>query len=87
MLLLFLSPDGEVEEEDNHDAKELSKRYGYSAELLMPLCSILAPLFKNHLNLTCKRQNLFGGRAKRMSLEIGPSSFASRKKKKKTSAT
>lgn len=43
--------DGEVEEEDNHDAKELSKR------------------------------------AKRMSLEIGPSSFASRKKKKKTSAT
>ncbi|CAN4079181.1 unnamed protein product [Withania somnifera] len=45
-----IGEDGETEE-DNHDAKELSKR------------------------------------AKRMSLEIGPSSFASRKKKKKTSAT
>ncbi|PHT57381.1 hypothetical protein CQW23_05867 [Capsicum baccatum] len=45
-----IGEDG-VTEEDNNDAKELSKR------------------------------------AKRMSLEIGPSSFASRKKKKKTSAT
>lgn len=92
--------DGGTEEE-NHDTGELSKRYGYSVNVLMSpatrfvLTTLPFPsIFKNymqklgeHLNLTCEVKFLFCGRAKRMSLEIGPSSFASRKKKKKTSAT